>query len=210
MNEQLKLNLSKCQRTQMKRHHQNFWMAFVVDFHRCLLCWNLHILKMPVWFTLFSFAFWLGKLQTKFFFANNFLLEDNFLSFEIESLNTFRLWVVQLFAIMKEFEMELPSGGMSSDANLCKMIQFKVNKTEHIIINAESTYDCEPVSSFFFENYFLLYCNAINWVNSWICELIAILLNWIEFSIRGRKYATKLYAAYWRVPVIDLKQLHFR
>lgn len=67
------------------------------------------------------------------------------------SLNTIRLWVPQLFAIIKEYEVEYEHDATSIDANLCTMIEFKVNKTESIIMesnreNFNST--CEPVSFF--------------------------------------------------------------
>lgn len=61
-------------------------------------------------------------------------------------LNTFRLWIVQLFAIIDEFEREFTLEGDSVDANLCTMIDFKVNKTLHIV-NVPENADimCEPV-----------------------------------------------------------------
>lgn len=67
-------------------------------------------------------------------------------------LNTFRLWVVQLFAIIKEYEMEFTVED-SIDANLCSMIEYKVNKSMEYSSassfnddteNLNST--CEPVS----------------------------------------------------------------
>lgn len=63
-------------------------------------------------------------------------------------LNTFRLWVVQLFAIIKEYENEYSLDGNSVEASLCSMIEFKVNKTQHTIINNPENADiiCEPVS----------------------------------------------------------------
>ncbi|KAG5672794.1 hypothetical protein PVAND_002887 [Polypedilum vanderplanki] len=63
-------------------------------------------------------------------------------------LNTFRLWVVQLFAIIKEYQVEFAHDAIAiDDANLCTMIEFKVNKTEYMIEemhheNFNST--CEP------------------------------------------------------------------
>lgn len=64
------------------------------------------------------------------------------------SLNTFRLWVVQLFAIIKEYEVEYAHGADSMDANLCKMIEYKVNKTEQILAGSGESFNstCEPVS----------------------------------------------------------------
>jgi len=63
-------------------------------------------------------------------------------------LNTFRLWVVQLFAIIKEYEVEYAHEMESMDANLCKMIEYKVNKTEHILSGSVESFNrtCEPVS----------------------------------------------------------------
>jgi hypothetical protein len=64
-------------------------------------------------------------------------------------LNTFRLWVVQLFAIIKEYEVEYAHENESMDANLCKMIEYKVNKTEHILSGSNVNFNqtCEPVSA---------------------------------------------------------------
>ncbi|KAL7023272.1 hypothetical protein ACKWTF_012542 [Chironomus riparius] len=61
-------------------------------------------------------------------------------------LNTFRLWVVQLFAIIKEYEVEYAHEMESMDANLCKMIEYKVNKTEHILSGSDENFNrtCEP------------------------------------------------------------------
>lgn len=68
----------------------------------------------------------------------------------INRLNTFRLWVVQLFAIIKEYETDFED---SMDANLCTMIEYKVNKSIDFSSsmsfgddneNLNST--CEPVS----------------------------------------------------------------
>lgn len=70
----------------------------------------------------------------------------------IISLNTFRLWVVQLFAIIKEYENEFTLDGDSVTATLCTMIEFKVNKTQLTIVDVAENADivCEPVRSCFF------------------------------------------------------------
>uniref|UniRef100_A0AAG5CTN4 Major facilitator superfamily (MFS) profile domain-containing protein n=1 Tax=Anopheles atroparvus TaxID=41427 RepID=A0AAG5CTN4_ANOAO len=55
-------------------------------------------------------------------------------------LNTFRLWVPQLFTIIEEFEHEqqmyVPGDASSSladrQATLCEMLAYKVNKTQHM------------------------------------------------------------------------------
>nr|XP_040223800.2 uncharacterized protein LOC120950102 [Anopheles coluzzii] len=49
-------------------------------------------------------------------------------------LNTFRLWVPQLFTIIEEFEHEqhLLPDGLASQATLCEMLAYKVNKTEQL------------------------------------------------------------------------------
>lgn len=68
----------------------------------------------------------------------------------INSLNTFRLWVVQLFAIIKEYENEFTLDGDSVSATLCTMIEFKVNKTQLTIVDVPENADifCEPVIIF--------------------------------------------------------------
>ena len=64
-------------------------------------------------------------------------------------LNTFRLWVVQLFAIIKEYETEFAVGD-SIDANLCSMIEYKVNKSSSPSSFNDETENlnslCQPVS----------------------------------------------------------------
>jgi hypothetical protein len=65
------------------------------------------------------------------------------------SLNTFRLWVVQLFAIIKEYQVEYAHDAAAlDDANLCTMIAFKVNKTEYMMETRHENFNsaCEPVS----------------------------------------------------------------
>lgn len=50
-------------------------------------------------------------------------------------LNTFRLWVPQLFTIIEEFEHEqhlTHLDASSSQATLCEMLAYKVNKTQHM------------------------------------------------------------------------------
>uniref|UniRef100_A0A182RT93 MFS domain-containing protein n=1 Tax=Anopheles funestus TaxID=62324 RepID=A0A182RT93_ANOFN len=52
-------------------------------------------------------------------------------------LNTFRLWVPQLFTIIEEYEHELLSTdgtapSLASEATLCEMLAYKVNKTEQL------------------------------------------------------------------------------
>lgn len=76
---------------------------------------------------------------------------ENVSIFLINSLNTFRLWVVQLFAIIKEYENEFTLDGDSVSATLCTMIEFKVNKTQLTIVDVPENADivCEPVRQFF-------------------------------------------------------------
>lgn len=64
------------------------------------------------------------------------------------SLNTFRLWVVQLFAIIKEYEDDFSDDIGASDANLCRMIEYKVNKTQLVFVENVSNVatKCEPVN----------------------------------------------------------------
>lgn len=50
-------------------------------------------------------------------------------------LNTFRLWVPQLFTIIEEYDHEHHLGrpdGLESAASLCEMLAYKVNKTQHM------------------------------------------------------------------------------
>lgn len=68
-------------------------------------------------------------------------------------LNTFRLWVPQLFAIITEYEKEYStSNDTVINSNLCDMIEYKVNKTQQTLINLIDGADgviCEPVSLIF-------------------------------------------------------------
>ncbi|CAO1425766.1 unnamed protein product [Diamesa serratosioi] len=63
-------------------------------------------------------------------------------------LNTFRLWVPQLFAIITEYEKEHSSSNDTViNSNLCDMIEYKVNKTQQTLINLIDGADgliCEP------------------------------------------------------------------
>jgi hypothetical protein len=76
-------------------------------------------------------------------------------------LNTFRLWTVQLFAIIKEYETEFSLDGDVVDSNLCDMIEHKVNKSTQIIFNNSENSDvlCEAVSCMakFLEKCFCLF-----------------------------------------------------
>lgn len=68
--------------------------------------------------------------------------------FHTSSLNTFRLWTVQLFAIIKEYETEFSLDGAAVDSNLCDMIEYKVGKSSRLIHNNTENVDvlCEAVS----------------------------------------------------------------
>ena len=84
------------------------------------------------------------------------ILEQTLLYFEFSSfiyfhhsLNTFRLWIVQIFAIIEEYENEIQqfSIDVASEANLCTMIEYKVNKTQHTVnFGGSSDLVCEAVS----------------------------------------------------------------
>lgn len=56
---------------------------------------------------------------------------------------------MQLFAIIEEYENEIQqfSIDVASEANLCTMIEYKVNKTQHAVNFGESSDSvCEAVS----------------------------------------------------------------
>lgn len=63
-------------------------------------------------------------------------------------MNTFRLWTVQLFAIIKEYETEFSLDGAAVDSNLCEMIEYKVGKGSQPMHNNTENVDvlCEAVS----------------------------------------------------------------
>ncbi|XP_065076355.1 synaptic vesicle glycoprotein 2B-like [Ochlerotatus camptorhynchus] len=51
-------------------------------------------------------------------------------------LNTFRLWMPQLFTIIEEYEMDAASlYGSAHDGSLCDMLAYKVNKSNALLLN---------------------------------------------------------------------------
>jgi hypothetical protein len=68
------------------------------------------------------------------------------------SLNTFRLWVPQLFTIITEYENDNnPINISKTEASLCDMLAYKVNKTDYSMNKIDSEFNienivCEPVS----------------------------------------------------------------
>lgn len=54
---------------------------------------------------------------------------------------------MQLFAIIKEYENAFTGYEFSTNADLCTMIEYKVNNTMHAAIDpSESSAICQPVS----------------------------------------------------------------
>lgn len=52
------------------------------------------------------------------------------------SLNTFRLWMPQLFTIIEEYEADAASSnGFAHDGTLCDMLAYKVNKSNALLLN---------------------------------------------------------------------------
>ncbi|XP_055617260.1 synaptic vesicle glycoprotein 2C-like [Toxorhynchites rutilus septentrionalis] len=63
-------------------------------------------------------------------------LKNSLLAYSIQfgilfGLNTFRLWVPQLFNIIDEYELD-PNPNLNADATLCDMLAYKVNKSNSI------------------------------------------------------------------------------
>lgn len=55
-------------------------------------------------------------------------------------LNTFRLWMPQLFTIIEEYEMDVANlDGFTHDGTLCDMLAYKVNKSNALLVNVAST-----------------------------------------------------------------------
>jgi hypothetical protein len=68
----------------------------------------------------------------------------NFPQIDSFRLNSFRLWTVQLFAIIKEYEDQFT---IEPDTDLCMMIEYKVNKTQQTLLStvSDESVTCEPV-----------------------------------------------------------------
>lgn len=90
---------------------------------------------------------WVSVLEIVAFYTKKASSLQISVNFRFSRLNTFRLWIVQLFAIIKEYETEVIVDS-ASEANLCAMIEFKVNKTQHTITSVDDNSDvvCEAVS----------------------------------------------------------------
>lgn len=136
-------------RYQCRKHpHRNWLMEYVVDSRSCQSCSSHRIWKMHVSFIQSNSAFYMGKCTQFYYsrFSNEIIFHFDFPSHH--SLNTFRLWTVQLFAIIKEYETEFSLDGSEIDSNLCEMIEYKVGKSSNLIHNNTENVDvlCEAVS----------------------------------------------------------------
>ncbi|XP_055584683.1 synaptic vesicle glycoprotein 2C-like [Uranotaenia lowii] len=86
-------------------------------------------------------------------------LRNSLLAYSIQfgillGLNTFRLWVPQLFTIIDEFDQDRNAGFSRDSASLCEMLAYKVNKTNMLLETGSSatttttTLEVRPLAAF--------------------------------------------------------------